>query len=363
MNTDSLQQLTAYGWTEAWQKSFNEFGEASLIPARVLAQHREEYDVVTGTNTIRAECMGKFYYQTDEPMDLPTVGDWVGIQVFDDRGFIHQVLPRQTSLSRRSPHTKSGLQIMAANLDTAFVVQSLDHNFNLNRLDRYLTIIQAGHVQPALILNKSDLLDASSLDELLNSLQAYENLPIFITSSESGDGLNQLKDYLQPTLTYGFLGSSGVGKSTLINQLGMTEQNAIKTARLSDKTNKGRHTTTHRQMYHLLNGSLVIDTPGMREIGLTDEGDIISSASDLIESLTKDCQFKDCQHENEPGCEVQLALENGTLDRRSYENYQKLLREQAHFSSTTLERKQKEKSFGKMVKGVVSHQKKIRGDL
>lgn len=349
--------MKSLGFNDKVQKLISsEFGASEL--ARVLVEHRERYIVQSAEGIFQAEITGNIRFAAGSRADFPAVGDWVHITKMDSTtAVILEVLPRYSVLSRQAVGKNADVQIIAANIDVAFIVQSVGHDFNLNRLERYMSICHSGKVEPAILLTKADLADKQELELLKSKItQRMPKVPLILISSESGLGYKELDAFMKSETSYCFVGSSGVGKSTVINRLLPEEK--LKTAAISESTSKGRHTTSHRELFILNNGSIVIDTPGMRELGMTDESIGIGLTYDQISNLAESCRYSDCTHTNEKGCAVLDAVEKGDLDQELYENYLKLKREQEHFSSTVHEKRQKEKGFGKMVKTILKEHKK-----
>jgi ribosome biogenesis GTPase len=317
---------------------------------RVVAEHKERYVVRTATHELDAEITGNMRFAAQSREDFPAVGDWVAMSIYDnDFAVIHQVFPRFSVLKRQAVGQLGAAQIIAANIDYGFLVQAVDRDFNINRLERYLTICHASGVEPLIVLTKTDLVDETQLLEILERLkQRHSNIPVFAISNHTQHGYDLLKKHIAPGKTYCMLGSSGVGKSTLVNNL--AGNTLMKTDAISTHTNKGRHVTSHRELIVLENGGILIDNPGMREVGIAEASGGLEATFDTIAALSKDCKFKDCTHTSETGCTVLAAIENGELDRASYENFQKMEREKAHYESTVADRRKKDKAFGKMVK-------------
>ncbi|MFV0267480.1 MAG: ribosome small subunit-dependent GTPase A [Draconibacterium sp.] len=326
--------------------------------ARVIIEHKERYIVQTEAGVYQAEITGNIRFSARSRADFPAVGDWVRITPMDaQNAIILEVFPRYSSLSRQAVGKQADIQIIASNIDVAFIVQSVGHDFNINRLERYLAICYSGKIKPMILLTKTDLIPQAEIDSLMEMIRKrLPNVKLITISSESGTGYNTLKEAMQANVTYCFVGSSGVGKSTIINHLSNEEK--LTTSAISTSTQKGRHTTTHRELFVLENGSIVIDTPGMRELGMTDESSGIELTYDQITELSNSCRYDDCSHTGEKGCAVLAAVQNGELSEKNYENYLKLKREQQHFSSTIHEKRQKGKEFGKMVKAVMKEHKK-----
>jgi ribosome biogenesis GTPase len=297
---------------------------AAFHPA-VSTQHKAIYKVITASGEIQAEVSGKLSYQAGEAGDYPVVGDWVLVDRLDDAGgnaIIHGILPRTSCLERKAAGTAQERQIVAANIDTVFICTSLNNDFNLRRIERYLSIVWESGAAPVIVLTKSDL--CPDIDEKLAEVATVAiGVDILVTSSLSTDGYTAVLPYLQPGRTIAFIGSSGVGKSTLINRLLGEERLVTKEVRADD--DRGRHATTHRQLILLPSGGIVLDTPGMREIQIAG-ADLSVSFAD-IEELAAFCRFRDCRHGAEPGCAVRQAIEDGSLSAARFENYKKLQQE------------------------------------
>jgi ribosome biogenesis GTPase / thiamine phosphate phosphatase len=337
------------GYDDFFESNFKKLKLNGFSVARVMAEHKGLYKIKNSRGEYLAKVTGKQIYSASAREDYPAVGDWVVItDLGDEKAVIHTILPRRTIIKRKYIN-KSDAQIIATNIDVAFVVESVDRDFNLNRLERYLTLADAGGVKSTIILNKIDLILSEELNiKLAQVKNRFKDIDIITTSIKNNSGLNELKKYILRGKTYCFLGSSGVGKSSLINIL--LGENAIDTKDISFKTNKGKHTTTSREMYFLKNGGIVIDNPGMREVGLTDTDTGINNIFDEITILAKGCKFVDCSHISEPGCAVLLALESGELDAEKYSNYINLKKESEYYSMSELERKEKDRQFGKFIR-------------
>ena len=347
--------------TFGYHKYFNEDHSyyANEI-ARIVRQDKDRYRIIHHEGFLEGSATGRLQFITEEQGDLPVVGDWVKVTLMDDgQAVIHEVLERKNQLKRRAAGSESETQVMAANIDQAVIIQSAGHDFNPNRLERYLAIAQDQKISPVVVLNKIDLLSLEEVNNLKNQLKKrFQHVPFHLISCTEETGVGEFINYLKPAFTYCFLGSSGVGKSTLLNLLlDMPVQN---TTDISAQTAKGKHTTTRREMFVTRQGSVIIDTPGMRELGLaTGEGP--ETAFPDIQELAEQCHFKDCSHENEPGCAVMEALEDGRIERSQYLNFIKLRKEQLHYSRTEAEKRRKDKEFGKMQKRVQAMRKKFKG--
>ncbi|MFO7656271.1 MAG: ribosome small subunit-dependent GTPase A [Bacteroidales bacterium] len=319
---------------------------------RVISEHKERYIVKNERGEFEAEITGNLRFTAKSREDFPAVGDWVALTIFDpDFSIIHKILPRFSIISRQAVGQFGEIQIIATNIDYALLVQAVDRDFNINRLERYLTICNSSRVNPIIVLTKTDLINEQVKAEIIESInQRIKNIPVFAISNETQDGYETLKSILNKGKTYCMLGSSGVGKSTLLNNL--LGRTIMKTDAISQSTSKGRHVTSHRELIVLENGGILIDNPGMREVGIVDNASGLESTFDRIISLSKNCKFNDCTHTTEKGCSVLKALEQGDIDKSSYENYLKMEREKSYFESTIAERRKKDKVFGKMVRTI-----------
>jgi ribosome biogenesis GTPase len=308
---------------------------------------------------VRAELTGKLIFNADSPMDFPAVGDWVIAQYFNDDSFaiIHEILPRKSVLKRKTSGKKIAFQLIAANIDTAFIVQSLDDNFNIRRLERYLVMIHDGDIEPALLLSKSDLQESVAVDKKIREIHAMmPSLPVLSFSNKTKAGINRLSEMLIPGKTFCLLGSSGVGKTTLINSL--IGEPVFETRSVREKDSRGRHTTARRELIFLKNNAMIIDTPGMRELGNIGVEQGLQGAFDDIEALSRECRYHDCSHVNEKGCAVLAAVEAEILPEDRYRNFLKITRESMYNEMSYLEKRKRDKAFGKMVKSVMKSKKK-----
>lgn len=294
--------------------------------ARIIIENKERYVVLSKSGEREAQITGKLRFTATSKSDFPAVGDWVAItEIGDDQAIIHEIIKRKSVIARKSINSDD-LQIIASNIDIAFITTAVDYDFNLNRIDRYLTITNTGHIQTMLLLTKTDLISETELNEKIEILKKrHPSIPIYCLSVLDNKRFEQFTSIFEKGKTYCFLGSSGVGKSTIINKLIGREQ--FKTNEISSTTNKGKHTTTHRELVMLQQNCVLIDTPEMREIGITPDKTGMENTFTAIIELAKNCRFYDCTHTNETGCAVKSALENGEIDFRTYENYQKLERE------------------------------------
>ena len=317
---------------------------------RVIAEHKERYIVKTDKGEFEAEITGNIRFTAKGREDFPAVGDWVALITYDsDFAIIHMILPRFSIIKRQAVGQIGEIQIIATNIDYAFLVQAVDRDFNINRLERYLTICNSSKVSPIIVLSKIDLINELQLSEILKNIKArIINVPVIAISNESQEGYKTIKEMIEKGKTYCLLGSSGVGKSTLLNNL--SGKSIMRTDTISQSNNKGRHVTSHRELIILENGGILVDNPGMREVGIADSASGLEITFDRIVTLSQNCKFNDCTHTSEVGCSVLEAVEKQEIEKASYENYLKMEREKAHFESSVAERRKKDKDFGKMVK-------------
>jgi ribosome biogenesis GTPase / thiamine phosphate phosphatase len=325
---------------------------------RVIAEHKERYIIRTIEGESEAEITGHLRFTAQDREDFPAVGDWVALTSYDsDFAVIHKILPRYSIIKRKAVGRSGEVQVIAANIDYAFIVQAVDRDFNINRLERYLTICYSSNINPIIILSKTDLITVDKVTEITENIKLrIEGIPIIPISNETWIGYDELKSIIEKGKTYCLLGSSGVGKSTLLNNL--SGKTIMRTDAISRSTNKGRHVTSHRELIMLDSGGILIDNPGMREVGIADSADGIETTFNEIINLAHNCKFRDCTHTGETGCAVIEAVEKGELDKTSYKNYLKIEREKAYFESTIAERRRREKIFGRIIKDY--HKKDVK---
>jgi ribosome biogenesis GTPase len=317
-------KLEDLGYNEVFEKFRTENKLQNFEIGRVVEEHKERYKVRTTTGEFDAEILGNLRYTAKDREDFPAVGDWVALTTYEsDYAIIHKVLSRFSIIKRQAVGQFGEIQIIATNIDYAFIVQSVDRDFNINRLERYLTLCNSSKVNPIIVLSKTDLIDPHQIAEILANIKTrIKNIPVIAISNETHDGFEAIKASIEKGKTYCMLGSSGVGKSTLINNL--SGKSLMRTDTISQSTNKGRHVTSHRELTILENGGILIDNPGMREVGIADSSGGLEITFDKIVDLSRNCKFKDCTHSNEIGCSVLEAIENGDIDEASYHNYLKL---------------------------------------
>lgn len=326
--------------------------------ARVTAVDRGRYVIRDERGEASAELTGRFLHAATSSVDLPCVGDWVCAQYHDagSAASIHDVVPRRSFLRRKSPGKHIDYQMIATNIDVAFIVQSCQFDFNVRRLERYMVMVNEGKIEPVLLLTKTDLVSEAELERMIGDIHAAGiTASIVLLSNVTGEGVEQVRALMAPGKTYCLLGSSGVGKTTLINQL--LGRDALETGIVSH-TGEGRHTTTRRHLVMLDNGALLIDMPGMRELGILGAGDGLGDSFADIEMLASQCRFADCSHNNEPGCAIRHAIECGELDAAHYQGYLKLKAESDFNKMSYLDKRRKDKAFGKMVKSVLKGKRK-----
>jgi len=343
-------RLEDFGYTDKLEKFRIDKNLNNFEIGRVIAEHKERYIVKTINGEFESEIIGNMRFTAKSREDFPAVGDWVALTIYDsDFAIIHKILPRLSIIKRQAVGQFGEIQIIATNIDYAFIVQAVNRDFNINRLERYLTICNSSKVKPIIVLSKIDLITESQLNDIIERIKTrISDIPIIAITNEIQGGYEEIGCVIEKGKTYCMLGSSGVGKSTLLNNL--SGKTIMRTDAISLSTNKGRHITSHREMIVLESGGILIDNPGMREVGIADSSSGLEITFDMIFRISQNCKFKDCTHTNETDCAVIEAVKNGELDKSSYENYLKMEKEKEYFESTVVERRKKEKEFGKIIK-------------
>lgn len=358
MSDDPLEHL---GFDEGAREQFAPFADRGLVPGRVVRVDRGQYVVVTGDGEVRAEPATRLVAVASTGVDLPAVGDWIALRSAPDMDFaiVEEVLPRHSAFVRRDPKEATDAQVLAANVDTVFVVHALADDPNVSRIERELVLAWESGASPVVVLNKADL--AEDPEAARREVEAAApGVPVLLVSALSGDGLAEVSAHVTSGRTAVFLGPSGVGKSTIVNHLVGSDVQATESVRAVDQ--KGRHTTVARELIELPGGGAVIDTPGLRALALWDAADGMSLAFSDIQDLAARCKFRDCRHESEPGCAVREAIESGVLDARRLESYQKLARELEHLATrkdaaARVDREKRGKQIARYVREIKKHGK------
>jgi len=354
MNKETIK-MEDLGYSPCFEVEREKLGLDDFSIARVISEFRGAYRVKNINGEFLAKVTGRQMFRASSREDYPAVGDWVAItELPGEQAVIENILPRLSIIKRKygdktRSSEKSEVQVIAANIDVAFVVESVNRDYSLNRFERYFAIAKQGGVRPAIILNKIDLLSREELEEKLMELKKrFPETDIILTSILGSDGLDELRKYIREGKTYCFLGSSGVGKSSLINKLLGEEK--IKTREISSVSDRGKHTTTSRQMYFLAKGGIVVDNPGIREVGMADVGEGIDASFDEIQALSKECKYANCAHAGEPGCAVLRAIKKGELDQNKYSNFISLRKEAEYSELSNFGKREKDRQFGKFLK-------------
>lgn len=347
-------ELANLGFDNWFQQQPGILNRNGFEAARIAAVNRDNFQVTDGQREAVAELSGQFRYGTDSELDFPTVGDWVLLTYLNNGtfGVIHSLLPRKTVLKRKTAGNRVDYQLIAANIDTVLIIQPCDLDFRPSKLERYLVAVREGGIEPVILLSKSDLAGTEKLEATREALKELAGIcPVITYSAESGAGLNEIRRLVERGKTFCLLGSSGAGKTTLINKL--AAEDAFSTCSVREKDGKGRHTTTRRYLSVLDCGAVLIDTPGLREFGNIDSDSGLASVFTEIEQLAKGCRFRDCSHTGEDGCLVLQALSSGALKQERYDNYLKLKKESAHYQMSYAEKRKKDKLRGRMYKAIM----------
>ena len=349
-----MNKLESIGFSDWFGSQVDVDKSVAHEVARVVSVHKDSCVVTKGHGEAFAELSGNLFYTASSSSDLPTTGDWVYADFYDDdsHAIIHGVVPRKTLLKRKTAGKLVDYQLIAANIDVAFIIQSVDYDLNIRRLERYLVVVSESQIAPVILLSKCDLISQDELEEIKgNVLSIAHQTTVVAFSNKSGENINTIKSFLLPGHTYCLLGSSGVGKTTLINSILGTEQ--FETQSVRQKDSKGRHTTTSRELIQLENGALLIDTPGMRELGsMSVDTGLDETFSEILE-LVQRCKFGNCSHTTEKGCAILGAIEEGTLDERRWKNYIRLRKESAFNEMSYSEKRKKDRAFGKLIKSTL----------
>ncbi len=353
--------LNDFGWNEYFRSEFEKYSQNGYVPCRVIQQHRNMYVVISEQGELQAEVSGKMRHQAGSRSNFPAVGDWVAAAIRPDEGkaTIHALLPRQGCFSRKMAGQETEEQVLAANIDTVFLVSGLDGDFNPRRIERYLTLSWESGANPVIVLNKTDICE--NLEEKIGEVESIAfGIPVLPISAIAKSGLESIREYLQKGKTAAFLGSSGVGKSTIINSLLGYQRMFVQEVREDDS--RGRHTTTSRELILLPEGGILVDTPGMREIQLWADEDGLRKTFDDIEEIAALCRFRDCSHSGEPDCAIQVALEEGSLDRKRWESYLKLQKELKYLAARqdVKERRRQERDWDKKIRNYFKQMKELK---
>lgn len=345
--------LKQWGWDQYYIDKFNTLEDKRLVPGRIVLESRHLYEIETDRGRYKAKVSGHYNFTALNRSDYPTIGDWVGIRIENDIALIETLIKRKSSFSRKRAGSEVSEQVIASNIDYIFLVFGLDggRNFSAGAVERFLTRAWDSGAEPVIVLNKSDICDNKE-DYLYQTEVLAAEVPVYLTSAKTLEGLEELKQYIKPGKTVAFIGFSGVGKSALINSLCGVD--LMKTGAVRGDDLKGRHTTTHKELVLLDQGGILIDSPGIKELQLWGNDDSLDASFDDIAEIAEGCKFRDCSHTGEPGCAVQNALDTGKLDHRRFENYLDMKKELIFLESKTsvqagLEEKAKLKDLSKRI--------------
>ncbi|MDF7798849.1 ribosome small subunit-dependent GTPase A [Pontiellaceae bacterium B1224] len=356
--------LEEFGYSVWFENQIDPETESDLTVARVTAIHKGECEVSNAEETKSAKMTGRMRHQAKSKLDYPTVGDWVLVKNFDDDNFgrIIRVLDRQSALKRKSSGKTSRSQLIAANIDTAFIMQTVGLGYNLKRLERYLVMVNESGIEPVVLLSKSDLLKPEEL--AVKVIEVEERMPgtqVYAFSNVDQEGLEEVMALFEPEKTYCVIGTSGVGKTSLLNNL-LGEEDYLFTLPVRESDGKGVHSTTWRELITLENGSHVVDTPGMRELGNMDVNEGIEETFDDIQALAEQCKFNDCSHVKTKGCAVIAAVEGGEIPSARYDNYVRLMKEAAFHEQSALEKRDQDRKLSRFYRSTQSQSRKMKGE-
>ena len=354
-----MSDLESIGYSDWFKSRADNEKSAAHGVARIVSVHKDSYTVTKGAEDIFAELSGNLLYSTKSASDLPTTGDWVYADFYDDdtHAIIYGVFPRKTLLKRKTAGKLVDFQLIAANIDVAFIIQSLNDNFNLRRLERYLVMVNESGIEPVILLSKCDLVPKEEVDEIKeNVLGIAPQTTVMEFSNLSRENIDSIANSLKSGYSYCLLGSSGVGKTTLLNSL--IGNDKFETLSVSKIQSKGRHTTTSRQLVRLESGAMIIDTPGMRELGSMSVDDGLDETFSEIRELSQSCKFSNCSHTNEKGCAILAAIKADDLSEQRYQNYLKMKKESEFNQMSYLEKRKKDKSFGKLIKSTMKNKQR-----
>ncbi len=352
-------KLSDLGFDSSFQQKRDELGRPELHLARVTRVDRDRYLVRNEEREVQAEPTGKLLFTADSGQDLPCVGDWVLVQYYHDGtlAIVHELIPRKTFLRRKAAGKKVDYQMIASNIDFAFIVQSCNFNFNLRRMERYLVMANDGGVEPIILLSKTDLISADEMEKNISEIRASGiNARVIGFTNQTPEGVGPVRSALEKGKTYCLIGSSGVGKTTLLNRL--IGRELFETNPVREKDSRGRHTTAQRQLVILDEGAILIDTPGLRGLGMIAASEGIDDSFSDIAELASNCRFNDCSHTSETGCAILQAIENGELAEDRYRSYVKLIKESKFHEMSYIERRRKDRQFGRMVKSILKQNRK-----
>jgi ribosome biogenesis GTPase len=353
-----MNNIEKLGFDNWFRDKIESTGLDDFQIVRVISVNKNSFVVSNGKSDIYAELTGRLLFNSDSSLDLPTVGDWVYVQLLDDDSLaiIHGIFPRKSLLKRKSPGKNIGYQLIAANIDTAIIMQSLDSNFNLRRLERYLVMINDSNITPVIFLSKNDLVGLDEIDKKKNDIyKIAPDIKIEAFSNNNITDIENIKAHFVPAQTFCLLGSSGVGKTTLLNNL--IHKELYKTQPIREKDGRGRHTTSRRELIVLENGSIVIDNPGMRELGIISMDSGLDDTFNEIAELSNQCRYKDCTHTVDKDCAILKAVEEGSISKERYSNYIKIYKESLYHEMSYYEKRQRDKKFGKIMHNYLKNNK------